>query len=173
MKKPSRISPKEVLQSWLINIVLHLLEKKNKGNGGLINFVPRKLAGGGLIWEGGLIKDLQYLLYSLLYLLELFALTAFSSPCRKDQFAVLWFSTSYCADSGLQLRYPAPLKGLSLWTCWYFIFYTCSFPTFVEPEEPLLGRWDSRRGRLFIQTWGEDGRWEWKNPIPKAFPFFY
>ena len=53
MKKPSRISPKEVLQSSLINTVLHLLEKNNKGDGGLINFVPRKLAGGDLFERGG------------------------------------------------------------------------------------------------------------------------
>ena len=41
-----------------------------------------------------------------------------SSPCRKDQFAVSYFSTSsYCTDLGLQLGDPAPLVGLSLWTC--------------------------------------------------------
>ena len=58
------------------------------------------------------------MLYSLLYLLQLLALTASSSPCRKDQFAVLGFSTTYyCTDPGLQRGYPAPLKGLSLWTC--------------------------------------------------------
>ena len=48
-----------------------------------------------------------------------------SSPCRKDQFAVLCFSTSYYStDPGLQLGDPAPLndlQGLSLWICWYII----------------------------------------------------
>ena len=35
-----------------------------------------------------------------------------SSPCRKEQFAVLWFSSSYyCTEPGLQLGDPAPLKG--------------------------------------------------------------
>ena len=43
-----------------------------------------------------------------------------SSPWHKDQFAVLWFSTSYyCTDAGLQLRDTAPLNSLSLWPCWY------------------------------------------------------
>ena len=40
------------------------------------------------------------------------------SPCRKDQFAVSYFSTRcYCTDPGQQLGDPAPLVGLSLWTC--------------------------------------------------------
>ena len=45
-----------------------------------------------------------------------------SSPWRKDQFAFLWFSTSYyCTDAGLQLRDTVPLNSLSLWPCWYFM----------------------------------------------------
>ena len=60
-----------------------------KGDGGLINFVPRKAAGGGTYLRGGVNKGFTISLYSLLYLLELFALTASSSPYRKDQFAVL------------------------------------------------------------------------------------
>ena len=44
--------------------------------------------------------------------------------CRKDQFAVSYFPTScYCNDPGLQLGDPAPLIGLLLWTCWYFIYF--------------------------------------------------
>ena len=71
------------------NTVLHLLEKNNKGDGGLINFVPLKVAGGTYL-RGGVNKGFTISLYSLLYLLELFALIpASSSPCRKDQFAVL------------------------------------------------------------------------------------
>ena len=33
VNKPSRISPHEVLQSWLINTVYHLLVKNNQGRG--------------------------------------------------------------------------------------------------------------------------------------------
>ena len=90
MKKPSRISPKDVLQSSLINTVLHLLEKNNKGDGGLIllTLFPENWQGGTYL-RGGVNKGFTISLYSLLYLLELFALTASSSHCRKDQFAVL------------------------------------------------------------------------------------
>ena len=56
-----------------------------------------------------------------IYIFCLVLLFTSSSPCRKDQFAVLWFSTRhYCTDPGLQLVDPAPLNGLSLRTCWYF-----------------------------------------------------
>ena len=56
-----------------------------------------------------------------IYIFCLVLLFTPSSPCCKDQFAVLWFSTShYCTDPGLQLVDPAPLNGLSLRTCWYF-----------------------------------------------------
>ena len=34
VNKPSRISPHEVLQSWLINTIYHLLVKNNQGRGG-------------------------------------------------------------------------------------------------------------------------------------------
>ena len=53
------------------------------------------------------------------YILFGFILLSTSSlPCRKDQFAVSYFSTScYCTDPGLQLGDPAPLVGLLLWTC--------------------------------------------------------
>ena len=52
----SQISPNEVLQSWLINTVYHLLVKNNKGEErggglkreeGLINFLCLKSSGGG------------------------------------------------------------------------------------------------------------------------------
>ena len=33
VNKPSRISPHEVLQSWLINTIYHLLVKNNQGRG--------------------------------------------------------------------------------------------------------------------------------------------
>ena len=47
-----------------------------------------------------------------------------SPPYHKDQFAVSYFSTScYWTDPGLQLADPVPLIALSLWTCWYFIYY--------------------------------------------------
>ena len=53
------------------------------------------------------------------YIFCLVLLFTSSSPCRKDQFAVLWFSTRhYCTDPGLQLADKAPLNGLSLRTCW-------------------------------------------------------
>ena len=60
--KPSRISPHEVLQSWLINLVYHLIseEQIGKGGGGLLTFFPW-LEGGGLFERGGLIEDLRYL----------------------------------------------------------------------------------------------------------------
>ena len=48
----------------------------------------------------------------------------FIAFCRDDQFAFSWFSSSYYStDPGLQLGDPAPLIGLSLWTCWNFIFW--------------------------------------------------
>ena len=62
VNKQSRISPNEVLQSWLINTVYHLLVKNNKGEErggglkekrGLLTFFAWK-EGGGLIWESGL-----------------------------------------------------------------------------------------------------------------------
>ena len=34
VNKPSQISPHEVLQSWLINTIYHLLVKNNQGRGG-------------------------------------------------------------------------------------------------------------------------------------------
>ena len=41
-----------------------------------------------------------------------------SSSCGKDQFVVSYFYTScYFTDQGLHLGDPAPLIGLSLWTC--------------------------------------------------------
>ena len=47
-----------------------------------------------------------------------FLLFTSPSPCSKDQFAVSYFSTRcYCTDPGQQLGDPAPLVGLSLWTC--------------------------------------------------------
>ena len=69
VNKPSKISPHEVLQSWLINIVYHLLVTNNKGQGrgtlkeraGLvINCLPLKREE-GLLKRGGLIENLQYL----------------------------------------------------------------------------------------------------------------
>ena len=59
--KSSRISPKEILQSWLINTVYNLLVKNNweREGGGLdregelINFLPLKSGGGGLLEGGG------------------------------------------------------------------------------------------------------------------------
>ena len=42
VNKSFRISPNEVLKSWLINTVYHSLvkNKKGEGKGGSINFVP-------------------------------------------------------------------------------------------------------------------------------------
>ena len=60
------------IQSWLINIVYHLLVKNNKGEergvkreGGLLTFFPSKLGGGlsergSLFKRGDLIEDLWY-----------------------------------------------------------------------------------------------------------------
>ena len=51
MNKPSQISPHEVLQSWLINTIQHLLVMNEKGEegalkeGGLINVLPLKKVG--------------------------------------------------------------------------------------------------------------------------------
>ena len=53
VNKPSQISPHEVLQSWLINTVSHLLVKNLLGKGGLLTFLPWK---GGHIAEGGLFE---------------------------------------------------------------------------------------------------------------------
>ena len=63
VNKPSWVSPHEVLQSWLINAVYHLLVKNNngEGRGGLLTFFLSKRGGGKeLIKEGGLIEDLRY-----------------------------------------------------------------------------------------------------------------
>ena len=55
MNKPSRISTKEILRSWLINTVYHLLVKSNKGeergrglneNGAYLFSFPEKGGGG-------------------------------------------------------------------------------------------------------------------------------
>ena len=54
------------------------------------------------------------------YMFCFILLFTFSSPCRKDQFAVSYFSTSLIVLNhrpGLQLGDPAPLIGLLLWTC--------------------------------------------------------
>ena len=62
----TRISPHEVLQSWLINTVYHLLVKNNKGEErggglkekrGLLTFFAWK-EGGDLFERAGLIEDL-------------------------------------------------------------------------------------------------------------------
>ena len=60
-----------------------------------------------------------------LYILFCFILLfTSSSPCRKDQIAVLWCSTSYyCTAPGLLLGVPAPLNRMLLWACWYFILW--------------------------------------------------
>ena len=56
--KQSRISPNEVLQSWLINTVYHLLVKNKKGEErGLLTFFAWK-EGGDLFERAGLIEDL-------------------------------------------------------------------------------------------------------------------
>ena len=56
VNKPSRISTKEILRSWLINTVYHLLVKSNKGgergrglneNGAYLLSFPEKGGGGG------------------------------------------------------------------------------------------------------------------------------
>ena len=52
VNKPSRISPHEVLQSWLINTFYHLLVKDNKGEGGRL-LTPFPWKGGGVIRERG------------------------------------------------------------------------------------------------------------------------
>ena len=58
-EKPPRISPHEVLQSWLINTAYHLLVNRRiirggegalrggEGGGGLLTFFPWKVEGGG------------------------------------------------------------------------------------------------------------------------------
>ena len=53
VNKPSWVSPHEVLQSWLINAVYHLLVKNNngEGRGGLLTFFLSKRGG-----EGSLLK---------------------------------------------------------------------------------------------------------------------
>ena len=57
VNKPSWSSPHEVLQSWLINTVYHLLDKNNKGE-------VRVLIGDRRhIWEGALIEDLHVLIF--------------------------------------------------------------------------------------------------------------
>ena len=66
VNKQSRISPNEVLQSWLINTVYHLLVKNKKGEErggglkekrGLLTFFAWK-EGGDLFERAGLIEDL-------------------------------------------------------------------------------------------------------------------
>ena len=54
--KPTRISPYEVFQSWLINTVYHLLVKKNESEGREAYWLSSPEKGGG----GGLIADLRY-----------------------------------------------------------------------------------------------------------------
>ena len=49
-KRPSQISPYEVLQSWLIDKVLHLSVKNNKGEG------REGLKGGGALNRGFTVK---------------------------------------------------------------------------------------------------------------------
>ena len=66
VNKQSRISPNEVLQSWLINTVYHLLVKNKKGEErgglkekrGLLTFFAWKEGGGDLFERAGLIEDL-------------------------------------------------------------------------------------------------------------------
>ena len=56
--EPSRISPHEVLKSWSINTVYHLLVKYNKGEGRGLIYFPHLKKGGGLFESGSLIEDL-------------------------------------------------------------------------------------------------------------------
>ena len=67
VKKPSWISPHEVVQSWLINTVQHLLVKNDKkeggsGGGGVINFLALK-TGGGLLERGALNRGVTVFVY--------------------------------------------------------------------------------------------------------------
>ena len=87
-------------------------------------------------WKGKLIlrtwrwrskqknKAKKYIFCLKIYFFVLVSFYLFIALCRDDQFAVSWFSSSYYStDLGLQLGDPAPLIGLSLWTCWNFIFW--------------------------------------------------
>ena len=72
VEKPSWTSPHEVLQSWLVNTVKHLLVKNDKGDGGgglereggLLTFFPWK---GGLPWEGWLNRGFTVSLVTKIY----------------------------------------------------------------------------------------------------------
>ena len=65
--------------------------------------------------------------------------------------AVSYFSKSCCCtDPGLQQGDPAPLIGLSLWTCWFFNIFWCLFIVRLElsgQTSPFL-----RRIPLLIRT---------------------
>ena len=62
-----------------------------------------------------------------------------SSPCRKDQFAVSYFSTSFnCTDQGLQLGDPACCCGLAD-VLYMRVLATLLFPNFPSAL-PDLGK---------------------------------
>ena len=63
-----------------------------------------------------------------------------SSPCRiKGSVChVIFFYKFNCTDPGLQLGDPAPLIGLLLWTCWYFIYFSRTLTEFKNFSRRLL-----------------------------------
>ena len=63
-----------------------------------------------------------------------------SSPCRKDQFAVSYFSTSLIVlIQGLQLGDPAPLIGLLLWNCRHFMYFGTPYDGLYGEAQPEWG----------------------------------
>ena len=83
-------------------------------------------------------------LFKYIYIFFILSFTS-SSPWRKDQFAFLWFSTSYyCTDAGI-LRDTVPLNSLSPWPCWYFMSQSPN--QIMVPESDNQERIMEQRGK--------------------------
>ena len=92
------------------------------------------------------------------------------------------FYKYYCTDLGLQLGELdlAPLDGLSLWTCWYFIFYN-SMPALVtcllgfKPQQVVGSLWQRHPGyqKLFMRARSVCGRHRNIKPHAKKKKLWY
>ena len=141
MNKPSWISPREFLESWLINTVYHLLSKNNKeegrwGGGCLLTFFPWK--------EGALIEDLGYdgQANTGSYWLAMSEINAKTITAVKD--VTHWSATRRPAKN-------SALPGLEPW----LLQYWCS----------ALTKWATKTTGSWLLNWFvyRPEKWRWNN----------
>ena len=87
-------------------------------------------------------------LFKYIYFCFILSSTSWSGLAVRMSCRFIFFYKFNCTDLGLQLGDPAPLIGLLLWTCWYFIY----FGTYPGGKGNRLNRCGSeRRSKPSIQ----------------------